>query len=1358
VPESDLGRCITSVLALDQDLDATTIAEALWLAATTPATGTSGHRSHPRHIRNADRRGDTGSPGQQQGVQAETPEPRDQGEFPEQSSDNVPELAGLVPGRRIQIRRAKTSAGPLDITRSLRPFKRRWPDGLRLRLDIDATVRSYARTWQLVPQFQPEPERWFEADLAIDDSPTMRVWDEVVGGFSALLRQTGAFRNIRTWQMSVAGPAPLLLGEGGRPAAPGRLRTPGGRRLIIVVTDAAAAGWFRPGTWHTLRMWAESTPTALISPLDTRLWHRTGLDLPAIRVRPGTPGSPNSLLPYSVPYLLRERQLSASGWMPLPVATFSPHMLGRWARTLMRGDPAGCDALLIPPAHRLHHSETEGEDEYRQTTGRELADAFCRAATPQAARLAVLCAPFSAVTLPLLQFICQELAPEASTRDVSEVIVGGLFRSPSTGPGGAKLRFRPGVRTRLRELLTESDAWRTYEALNRHIIARVSTASVFAAGIPDPLGDIALPTDLRPFAAASREALEFLGEAPARWHEHDLISITPEPSGRADYAIRGGLPPRNVNFTGRDEQLARLRQQQSPAAAVILPHALQGMGGVGKTQIAIEYAHRYRSDYDLIWWVQADQRALVSQSLADLAGRLRLAASGTADTEEAAAAALDALRQGVPYGRWLLIFDNADQPEDLSDLLPRGPGDVLITSRNHRWQSVNEAVSVDVFTRAESMAYLTGRTGGRISAAEADQIASEMGDLPLALAQASAVLDTGISVADYLTRLREAVARIMATGKAPDYPLSMTAAWETSITTLREKFPQARDLLYCLAFFAPEPVPRDLFYNTQAASLRISYLLAAPALLDRAIGDLGRLALARTDDNTFTVHRLIHALIREELSAEEQESYRHDAHLLLASAAPGSPADPTTWPRYRELIPHALTVGLESCQVKSVRAFALDTLHYLNLSGDLDSCRAFAERLTAQWAQDSGDSDPAVIAGKLQLIDVLRQLGLHRESFGIIEETLEIAHRALGDHHPHTLALRKFLGANLRTGGDFPGARTLDRETLRLHQAVFGQSDPRTLNALSNLGLDFGLVNDYSTARNMEQEVLESQSNAADVQPDEILTTWGRLAWAARLGGDYTEAVDISKDAWDYGRERLGSRHYATLGAANAFTVALRRTELRDRERSLAIARQVLEQCTRAFGDHHPLTMAASISLSNFLRTTGYLDEALALAETTSDAFAAVYGEEHPYHHGSLGNLAVLWRATGQIDRARRLNETAFAGLESQLGPDNLNALIVAINIASDLKNFGEYTQACTLGESTLTRLRNVMGSDHPVTLGCAANLALDRRAVGASEEADDLLADTLGRYRRTLGTDHPDVVCAEAGRRLDFDFDPPPT
>jgi tetratricopeptide (TPR) repeat protein len=838
--------------------------------------------------------------------------------------------------------------------------------------------------------------------------------------------------------------------------------------------------------------------------------------------------------------------------------------------------------------------------------------------------------------------------------------------------------------------------------------------------------------------------------------------------------IWGDVPPRNINFTGREGILTRLRElarlrEEDPSKQQItavlpgdpLPQALQGLGGVGKTAVATEYAYRYRADYDVVWWIRADQLPSVRSSLAALAQRFGLEAAISAGIEAAARAALDALRRGEPHARWLLIFDNADQPEDLRQYFPGGPGDVLITSRNHRWQSTVATVPVDVFTREESREFLSKRAPLKATDPDTNRLAEKLGDLPLALDQAGAVLaETGMPVREYIGLLDERFTKIINLGKPADYPESVTAAWQISVEKVKEQLPQAQELLRCCAFFGPDPIPRDVFrLATQATGTSISDLMADPILLASAIGELGRFALVSVPGRTITVHRLIQALLREELSEQEQARYRREVHTILAAAAPLDPANEAQWGRYRELLPHVTSdaTDLAASDDPAVRDFALKMARYLYLSGDLTSCQDLTKQIITQWTADSGPDDRNVLAAQRQLGDVLFGLGRYAEAYTLNEQTLTKARGELGEQDPNTLGLQSARAANERARGNFRKALELDAETLKLNETAFGPTAPQTLRAINNLGLDHGLNGDYPTARELSQRayLLASQSGSG-ASATEVLIAWYNLAWAVRLQGLYTRARDTGREAWDFGRERLGPDHFATLRAATGLSVALRRITP-SRVEALQIADEVYDQAQKRFGDINPDTMAAAINLTNAQRVNDKVDEALKLAERTVASYPDIYGQEHPYNYGCIGNLGLLRRNAGDPGEARRLNEAALDGLDAKLGRDNDYSLVVAVNLASDLAALDETEDARALGAGTLRRLAKVLGENHPTTLGCAANLVVDLRALGKDKEANTLFADTMSRYEATLGLGHPDAENAKKGERLDFDFDPPP-
>lgn len=828
----------------------------------------------------------------------------------------------------------------------------------------------------------------------------------------------------------------------------------------------------------------------------------------------------------------------------------------------------------------------------------------------------------------------------------------------------------------------------------------------------------------------------------------------------------GNVPPRNKNFTGRDGVLDRLKQGSAEGAvtAVVpedpLPKAVQGLGGVGKTAVAIEYAHRYRVDYDVVWWIPADQLSLIRSSLAALAGKLGLDVAVSAGIDGAADAVLDALRKGEPYRRWLLIFDNADQPEDFP--IPEGPGNVLITSRNPRWETKSDIVQLDVFSRPESTEFLRKRAPRVISDHEGDLLAEKLGDLPLALDQAGAMLaETGMPVDEYMQLLEEQFDKIMSEGQPTDYPESVTAAWTVSLTRVRRQLPQAQELLRYCAFFGPDPIPRDVFRRAGgqiSAGTQIGDLITEPILFSRAIRELGRFALVSVNGRDIQVHRLVQALMRAELDDSEQERYRHDVHLILAAGAPSDPAKESD--RFRELLPHVRSEStrMEHCHDPRVRTLLVNMIRYLYTSSDYASCQSLAKGIIAQWMEDSGPDDRYVLHAQSQYGNVFRELGRYGDSFEHNQRLLERARDVLGAEDPITITAQSSFGTDQFSRGNFAAGAEIYEAAYRVSESSFGLDNPQTMRALSNVSLGQTLISDSRAAAKSATRAhqLLSQAPPGEVLPVSVLTAWHNLVRAVRRMGEFESSRDVGQDAWEYGQAFVGADHPKTLQTGCALSIALRRVSDATLEEALSTAHQIYDMTQKRLGERHIDTVGAMINLSNAMRVNGQLTEAVELAEMAVDRYPDILGARHPYYYGSIGNLALLRRVTGDLAEARRLDEKALAGLDERLGRHHEFTLVVAVNLASDLASLGETEEARVLGEKTLEDSTAHLRPEDPITLGCAANLVLDLRAADAKWTAE-LYEQVERGYRNTLGLDHPDAVAAAEGKRLDFDFDPPP-
>jgi len=801
------------------------------------------------------------------------------------------------------------------------------------------------------------------------------------------------------------------------------------------------------------------------------------------------------------------------------------------------------------------------------------------------------------------------------------------------------------------------------------------------------------------------------------------------------------VPRRNNAFTGRDVQLDRLRYELSAeslrADTPVGKVFLYGLGGIGKTQIAQEYVHRYGSQYDLVHWIPAEQPNRIPQLLAELG--LELGIPG--DTvDERVQATMNALQNG-DHGRWLLVFDNVTESQDadggtqhrdegdttVERYLPaEGPGHVILTARRSPHEENQIAVEVDAFHRSESVALLRRRVDG-LSVEDADRIADTLGDFPMAMEIAAAWLrQTAMPLDTYLDRVNNQVSAVLnGSGAAGDSQQeSLLAVWRLTVDRLGNERPAAVRLLELCAYLSPEPIAHSLLYSdamrNRLAEETGDESVLDPMVMGYLIRDLGRYALATVDQQSgsIQVHRLVQAAVREWLKEdpEREARTRRQAQLVLAGALPSAAFQEDSAAareRFAELLPH-----LEPSEAL--------------FNTDARVCEWVIRQVRNQW-----------------------RIGDHRAAAALGQKALDVWTDSLGADHHLRLRLAAQVANPLRSLGRYPEAHELDSDTLRRQREQLGPDDGYSLVTARNYGADLRGLGRYAEAHDEDRRTYELYLNSPHFGPDheETLRAANNLGVSLNLAGRPAEALERATEAYQRCRQALGLQHRVTWILANG--VALDRREMGDYQGSLDLLFEIRRRFVKLQGEKSNDVLRTDTSLAVTQRRLGHYAEAEAQTRSTLNVYRQRYGEGHPDTMSCTANLACDLLALSQLDPSRgaealRLGTRNFERYRERLGAEHPFSLAAATNLVAILRNQGETERALALADETLPLLVERLGETHPATVACRANRAGVLSVLRRHEAALAQDEEVREAYRELYRDYHPRVLCAEFNVALD--------
>jgi tetratricopeptide (TPR) repeat protein len=618
----------------------------------------------------------------------------------------------------------------------------------------------------------------------------------------------------------------------------------------------------------------------------------------------------------------------------------------------------------------------------------------------------------------------------------------------------------------------------------------------------------------------------------------------------AEVAAAQGLhnlpAPGNLVFVDRQEDLAQLDvvlNQEPPAA----PPVVHGLGGAGKSTLALHFAHRYRDRYNPIWWISADSPVSVTTGLAELAARLNPYENLTAATSaEAAAWAIGWLQA---HTGWLLVLDDAASPRSIESVLGTlTAGRHLITSRRATgWYRVARPMPLALLPPDAALDLLMQviSSGDDSDRPALERLAAELGYLPLALDQAAAYIQyTAITPAAYLDRLRRYPARMFAastpsdTAGESDRQRTIARIWQLSVQAISAEQTLAGEILRTLAWLGPDPIPRDLVYQ----------LHDDPLTVDDALALLHAYSMITLTPQSVTIHRLVQAVARLADPADPHRTpeaitqARDRAEQLILEALPDNPLfNVPSWPRWRELLPHilALTDHIGPGQDTPVTAGILcATSGFLQGDGLFDQAVTSARRAVAAYEQLQGPDDPDTLTARSFLASAYRASGDLVAATPLHEQNLADCERILGPDDRETLVARANLAYLYALHDESARALELHQRNLTDYQRVLGPDHPHTLNARANLASCYRALGDLARAIQLHEQSVTDYARVFGAGHSETITARSNLAYAYQRAGDLAQAIPLHQQVLA-DRERLyGPDHRYVQLARQLLTAA----------------------------------------------------------------------------------------------------------------------------------------------------------------------------------------------------------------------------
>ena len=723
-------------------------------------------------------------------------------------------------------------------------------------------------------------------------------------------------------------------------------------------------------------------------------------------------------------------------------------------------------------------------------------------------------------------------------------------------------------------------------------------------------------------------------------------------------------------FTGRDIILKDIynafHDEKLPTYS--LPLAITGLGGIGKTQTAVQYAYLHQAEYSIVLWVRADRPETLLSDFVTIAGLLGLIGKDASEQN----LAVNAVKHWMElHAGWLLILDNADDLALVKNFLPSpNRGHILLTTRIQPMGRMARHIDLEKMTPEEGTLFLLRRVNllqpdASLDEADppdrnkAEEISLVMDGLPLALEQAGAYIEeTYCSLSTYLELYQKQHTLFLTWQSAFESEQSKTVAttWSLSFEKIEQANPAAVELLRFASFLHPDAIPEELItFGASYLGPVLEPVATDPWKLNEALAELRKYSLIGRTPNApmFTIHRLVQTVIQDGMDTNLQRQWAEQTVKTVNQAFPN--VEFQTWPQCERYLAHAQLCAIQIEKWKMISPEAARLLdvtgHYLYERANYAKAELLLLHALEMREQLFGLENIDVAETLNNLVALYRLQGKYTQAIPFCERALTIREHVLGGNHPEVARSLNNLARLYHHNSMYAQAETLYEQALEIRKQALGASHPEVAESLNDLASLYDWQGMVTQVGLLYEQALEIRKQALGASHPEVALSLNNLAGFYQEQGKYAQAEALYEQALEIEKQVFGASHPGYASTLNNLAALFGKQN--KYPHAISLNRQSLEIRKQTFGIDHPDVAKSLHVLSVLYYKQNRIVEAKQYLEQSLTILEKVLGSEHPIVADYLGDLALLYQAQGNYNKAKTLYERILRIYKRTLVPEH---------------------------------------------------------------------------------------------------------